>query len=153
LFQVLLPAPPNPAPPQPVSVAVPAANQTWRGEGTVLVVDDEEVIRDVASRLLQVIGFKSILAREGEEAVARLQEAGDSVRLVLLDLTMPRMGGEETYRQLARLRPGLPIVLMSGYPEPEVMGRFSETGLAAYLQKPFRLPALVEVIRRCLQSE
>jgi PAS domain S-box-containing protein len=160
LFQVLFPAPPSPEPQpgfhpekavEPVARASAEKSTSWRGEGTVLVVDDEEVIRDVASRLLQVLGFQAILAREGEEAVARLQESGANIRLILLDLTMPRMGGEETFRQLIRVRPDIPIILMSGYPEPEVMGRFSETGLAAYLQKPFRLPALVEVIRRVLQ--
>jgi two-component system, cell cycle sensor histidine kinase and response regulator CckA len=123
------------------------ARETWRGEGTVLVVDDEAWVCDVTSRMLKSLGFHVISARDGEDALTRFQESPDAFRLVLLDLTMPRLDGVETFRTLHLLRPELPVILMSGYSEQEASARFAGEGLAGFLAKPFRLTDLVDRVQ------
>jgi two-component system cell cycle sensor histidine kinase/response regulator CckA len=115
----------------------------------VLVVDDEEGVREVAERMLQEIGFDTISAKDGREALQVMQRVGNKVAAVLLDLSMPRMGGQETLRHLRVHRPHLPIIIMSGYTEqavaPEVSG--SGPGLTTFLQKPFLAEDLIGVLR------
>lgn len=121
----------------------------WQGKGTVLVVDDEEGVREVAERMLQEIGFDTISAKDGREALQVMQRVGNKVAAVLLDLSMPRMGGQETLRHLRVHRPHLPIIIMSGYTEqavaPEVSG--SGPGVTTFLQKPFLAEDLIGVLR------
>ena len=122
--------------------------ETWRGSGAVLVVDDEETVRSVASLVLERHGFEVMTANDGEEAVAVYKEHGDRIQLVLLDMTMPRMGGEETYKALVELNPNVRILLSSGYNEQEAVGRFAESGLAGFIQKPYTPTELITVVRR-----
>jgi two-component system, cell cycle sensor histidine kinase and response regulator CckA len=118
---------------------------------TILLAEDDAPVRDVVVRLLEALGCEVVAARDGEEAVALFQaRVGPPIDLALVDRTMPKMGGEATLRELRRLAPALPLVLMSGYPEGEAATGLADVGLAAYLQKPFRLPALSEVLRRAL---
>ena len=88
----------------------------WRGQGTVLLVDDEPVVRSLAVRILETAGFRTIEAADGREAVRRYQREGSRIRLVLMDVTMP-YGGVEAFRELRRLQPALPVLLMSGFDE------------------------------------
>jgi CheY-like chemotaxis protein len=125
--------------------------QSWRAQGTVLLVDDEEAILDVTGRLLGSLGCQVITARTGEEAVRLYQQHADEVRVVLLDLILPRGPGEEVLAELRRLSSDLPIIVLSGHPGPDVIPRLVPLGLTGYLQKPYRLPALVEAIRPYLQ--
>jgi CheY-like chemotaxis protein len=76
----------------------------------------------------------------------------DEIRLVLLDMTMPRMNGEETFRELRRIRPGCLIILSSGYNEAEATSHFLETGPAAFLQKPYRQADLLEMVAAVLKK-
>jgi CheY-like chemotaxis protein len=127
----------------------------WRGTGIILVVEDEEGVREVAERMLQDIGFQTIGAEDGRHALDVMQDVGDSVTAVLLDLSMPRLGGAETFRRLRRMRPNLPILLMSGYTEQVVAPQFSSSGpgITAFLQKPFMAEDLIAVLRRFAESE
>jgi two-component system cell cycle sensor histidine kinase/response regulator CckA len=113
--------------------------------GVVLVVDDEEAVRAVAAQALALIGVDVIQAPDGEQALRRFRERPD-VGLVLLDLNMPKMGGEETFRQLRAIRPEVRVILMSGYNEQEVVHRFAGKGLAGFLQKPWSPRRLIEVV-------
>jgi CheY-like chemotaxis protein len=145
-FRVLFPAVAGPArrPETPSS-----ARSDWQGTGTVLVVDDEEGVREVAERMLHEIGFDTMSAIDGREALEVMQRVGDRVRAVLLDLSMPRMGGQETLRHLRARRPQLPIIMMSGYTEqavaPQVNG--SGPGITVFLQKPFLAEDLIAALR------
>jgi PAS domain S-box-containing protein len=141
-FRLLFPGQVWPAPPPPPP---PPA----RG-GTVLVIDDEEAVRQVAARILRSAGLRAEVARDGREGLERLAALGDEVRLVLLDLTMPGLGGEGTYRELRRLRPAVPVVLMSGFSEGDLSERFASAGLAGFLQKPFRPDDLLRRVRAAL---
>ncbi len=118
---------------------------SWQGSGTILIVDDEEPVRTLASNMLEHIGFKILQASNGEEAVERFRTAeagGQPITCVLLDLTMPRMDGEEAFHELQRIRPDVRVLLSSGYPEEALSSRFANTGLAGFLQKPYRLASL-----------
>jgi PAS domain S-box-containing protein len=148
-FRVLLPAAEGPLPQQRRTARV---TEDGLGGGTILVVDDETWVRDVTARMLGMMGFDVLQARDGEEALARFREAGE-VRLVLLDLTMPRLDGEETFRTLHLLAPAVPVILMSGYSEQEAASRFVGKGLAGFLAKPFRLDDLAAKVRAALQKD
>ena len=125
---------------------------TWRGEGTVLVVDDEPLVRDVTGAMLRRFGFEVVTATDGEEGVRLFRSSPDRFRLVLLDLTMPRMSGVEVFRHIRAIRGATPIVLMSGYSEDDAAGRFAGKGLAGFLEKPFSPADLRETVRRALEG-
>jgi two-component system cell cycle sensor histidine kinase/response regulator CckA len=116
--------------------------------GAILLVDDEKAILDIAARLLASIGFDVIQARRGEEALRLYSEHQLRIRLALVDLSMPRISGEAILRELRKLSTDLPLVLMSGYPPSDVLARLEEVKLSGFLQKPFRLPSLLELLRR-----
>jgi len=129
-----------------------AARTQWRGQGTILVVEDEEGVRDVADRILQDFGFETMLAVDGRDALDMMEHSGDQVTAVLMDLSMPRMGGQEALRRLRETWPDLPVIMMSGYTEESVAGQFSDSGprITPFLQKPFLADDLIGVIRRTL---
>jgi PAS domain S-box-containing protein len=150
IFRVLLPAVTGTA----RAAETPTAVRTeWSGTGTVLVVEDEEGVREVAERILQDFGFATLMAVDGRDALDIMERSGDQVTVVLLDLSMPRMGGQETLRHLRARRPHLPVIMMSGYTEEAVAAQFSDTGpgMTAFLQKPFLAEDLMEVLRRTLE--
>ena len=118
----------------------------------MLVADDEEAVRTVTGRMLEAAGYQVILARDGHDVLEKFRQHAATVRLVLLDLTMPRMGGEDAFRSLRQRRPDLPVIVMSGYPEPDVMNRFVGEGLSAFLQKPFPGDALARKVRALLDE-
>ena len=130
----------------------PAAQVAWRGHGTVLVVDDEETVRAVAARMLESLGFGVVLAEHGRDGFDKFRLEPDRYSLVLLDLTMPHMDGQETFRQLRLLRPEVKILLMSGFNQQEAISHFTGKGLAGFVQKPFELATLALELRRVLES-
>jgi PAS domain S-box-containing protein len=113
------------------------------GGGTVLLVDDEDAVRDIGMRLLEQAGFDVVGAADGCEAVDYYREHSDEVSCVLLDLTMPKMGGEETFQELRKISGDVRVVLSSGFSEQEVVGRFTEGGICGFVQKPYRFEKLV----------
>jgi two-component system cell cycle sensor histidine kinase/response regulator CckA len=116
-------------------------------DGTVLLVDDEQVVRQVASHALESIGLKAIEAVDGQEAVRIYRDQAGSVDLVLLDLTMPGLTAEETILSLRAINPSVRIVVMSGYSESETMQRCATLGISGYLPKPFELADLSKRLR------
>jgi PAS domain S-box-containing protein len=125
-------------------------NPPWRGTGTVLLVDDEESVRNVAGRMLERCGFKVIRAGDGREAVERFRTQAAEIVCVLLDLAMPRMDGEETFRELRRIKPDVRVVLATGYSDQEIAERFCSAGLAGFIEKPYRVEALSAKLRAVL---
>jgi CheY-like chemotaxis protein len=146
-FRVLFPALAHPVVPVgPSSGDAPSA-----GAGLVLLVDDEETVRAVARAMLEKLGFRVLTARDGIEAVEIFRLQGQNITCVVLDLTMPRMDGEETFRRLRQLRPGVPVVISSGYNEQEVTQRFVGQGLAGFIQKPYDFKCLQETLGKVLK--
>jgi signal transduction histidine kinase/ActR/RegA family two-component response regulator len=122
----------------------------WHGEGTVLVIDDEPMVRDVADAILRRLGLTVVTAADGVEALRTFSAEPDRFAVVLLDLTMPRLSGAETFRQIREIRPDAAVILMSGYSEGEAGGRFEGKGLAGFLEKPFSTQGLGAAIERVL---
>ncbi len=124
---------------EPVEESAPdaPAEVEWRGSGAVLVVDDDDAVRIVASRMLHAMGYEVVLAVDGREGVEKFNEHPANFCAVLLDLTMPKMDGTEAFAELRRIKPEIKVVLMSGFTEQDATSRFAGQGLAAFLQKPF----------------
>ena len=116
---------------------------------TLLVVDDDETVRTVTKRILEHAGFAVILGSDGQHG---LDLYGDNpgIVLVLLDMTMPHMDGEETFRELRRLDPQVRVVLTSGYNEQDATERFAGKGLSGFIQKPYRPQELLDKIYEAL---
>lgn len=123
----------------------------WGSHETILVIDDEATVRSLAKRMLTRHGLKVITAVDGVDGVEVFKKNLKKVALVLLDMTMPRMGGEETFRELRALNPKLPIILCSGYSEEDAAARFAGKGLAGFLQKPYQATSLLAMLRAVLQ--
>jgi signal transduction histidine kinase/CheY-like chemotaxis protein len=123
-----------------------------RGPRMALVVDDEPVVREIASRMLQQIGFSVIAAEDGYEAVRRFEECGEQLSLVVLDMTMPRLGGEATLRRIRQLAPNVPVLLASGYPaDHEKLAFMHEHAHVSFLHKPFDLAELDAAVALALR--
>ncbi len=130
-----------------------AEEAPWRGSGTILLVDDEETIRALGQEMLEGLGFTVLSARDGREALEIFKERREEIRAVLLDLTMPRMDGEETFRELRRIRDDVRVIMSSGYNEFEVSQRFIGKGLTGFIQKPYKLSDLGKVLRQTLEPD
>ncbi len=140
-FRVLLPASNG----QPEIRPERSEKEGWRGDGTVLLVDDEESVRSTACQMLQELGFATITASDGREAL-EVFRSNPGVDFVILDLTMPQMDGGQCFLELRRIKPDLQVIISSGYNEQEVTQKFAGAGLAGFIQKPYTLSALKEVI-------
>ena len=137
----------------PLSASSPVAHAdgdgSWRARGTVLVVDDDPMVRSVARRLLESFGLEVVVAEGGPEAIARIAAAPESIDAVLLDITMPEMSGPEVFARLSEIRPNLPVVLMSGYHEDELTSDVG-AGISGFVQKPFTPADLARRMRVAL---
>jgi two-component system cell cycle sensor histidine kinase/response regulator CckA len=131
---------------------VNASAADWQGMGTVLLVDDEEAIRALGARMLASLGFEVLTAADGREALSLYAEHRGEIALVLLDLTMPHMDGEEALRELRLIDPEVRVVMSSGYTESDIAPRFAGKGLVGFLQKPFTLAQLEEQLRAALHD-
>ena len=111
--------------------------ESWHSQGVVLVIDDEETIREVAVSMLKDMGLEALTAADGIEGVEIFKHHHEDIDAVLLDMTMPRMGGEDTFSALRRIDPDVKVILSSGYNEQDATNRFAGKGLAGFLQKPY----------------
>jgi len=146
-IKIFLPA----APRQPDVPATPSsAAGRWRGQGTVLLVDDEESIRFLGQEMLQLLGFEVLSAADGRQAVELYRRAGRDIVCVILDLTMPNMGGEEAFHFLREMDEQVKVVIASGYSESGIRDQFIGRGLAGVIQKPYLLDDLRTVLQQIL---
>jgi len=146
-FKMLLPAPATAVLERPLP-----RNQELLGTGTILVIDDEEMVRRVAKAALELYGYAVVVAEDGEQGVALYRERVDEIRAIVLDFQMPRMGGEETYRRLRLIQPDVRVVLSSGFSDVEAMARFAGKDVAAFLKKPYTAAQLAQIIQRVLNN-
>jgi DNA-binding NtrC family response regulator len=116
----------------------------------VLLVDDEDSVRTLGARRLERIGFQVLVASDGQEALELYQVRQEEIVLVLLDLTMPYMDGEETFQHLRQFDPQVRVVMTSGYTETEMAPRFTGQSRCGFLQKPYTLEALTQCVREAL---
>jgi len=136
-----------------ISPAPPAPESSLPISGTILVVDDEGIIRDLARQALENAGFRVIEARDGLEAIQRFETGAQGADLVLLDMTMPRMGGAEAFRRIRELAPQVRVLLTSGYTQKESLESLADLPPDGFLQKPFRVRELVQKVRELLRQQ
>jgi len=147
-FRVLLPAGGGQ---EAAPSAEPVAEAPTAPKACILVIDDEPVVSSTAKTLLERSGHSVSIAAGGEEAIELVKSSRGRFSLVLLDLNMPGMNGEETFDALRRLDPHLPVVICSGYSEREIQARFNGKPVDGFLQKPFHLRSIREKISELLR--
>jgi signal transduction histidine kinase len=147
-FRILLPSTERAA--EPIS-RKPASAEEWHSTGTVLVVDDDRDVRELSEIMLRSFGFEVLSAQDGRQGVEAFRQNADEIQVVLLDLTMPGMSGEETLRDIQDIQPDQRVVLMSGYNEEYAASRFAGR-IVGFLQKPFTREDLGETFRSLLQA-
>ncbi len=116
----------------------------------ILVIDDEASVREAVTDILELEGLQTLTAPDGAAGVALYRQRQADIGLVLLDLSMPGLTGEETFRELQKVNSGVRVVLSSGYSQAEVAQRFTGPGLAGFIQKPYDATTLIGEIRRQL---
>jgi len=147
-FQVLFPAALEAKPATP---ELPGP-QREPGTGTIMVVDDEEMVRAMARAALQRFGYTVVEAANGEIAVRIFREKSERIDAVVLDLTMPVMGGEAALRHFKAIDPRVPVILSSGFDEAEATVRFYGDDLAGFLKKPYSAAMLAAQVRAALSG-
>jgi PAS domain S-box-containing protein len=146
-FRVLLPA----AAVRALQPAAALLSNGARGKGTILVVEDEPIVRRTTLAALTQYGFDVRAAENGAIAVEMFREMPDQIVLVLLDLVMPVMGGEEALGHIKRIRADVPVVICSGHNEVDTMDRFTGVDIAGIVKKPYTARQLVEQLRAVLE--
>ncbi len=125
-----------------------------KGEGTILLVDDEEVIIDVGKEILEVLGYTVYTARSGQEAIDVYKTTGNGrIDLVILDMIMPGMGGEETFDVLRSIKPGIKVILSSGYSADIRPAKMLERGCDGFIQKPYSVNDLSRKVREVMDKD
>ena len=147
-FKVLLPCSDQ----SQVKSADAPAEQLLMGTATILVIDDEPLVRRTTKSMLEHYGYTVVVAESGKEGVDLFNVLTDRVSLVLLDMTMPVMSGEEALRHLKTSQPDVKVILSSGFNEVEAIQRFTGKGLAGFIQKPYSAAALAEKVRMVLEE-
>ncbi|MGV8080090.1 MAG: PAS domain S-box protein [Syntrophales bacterium] len=126
------------------------AEEMKKGSGTILIVDDEEVVATVAGEMLEHLGYRVIVAKSGKEALEVFTARRDEIDLVLLDMIMPKMSGGETFDQLKAMDPGVRVILSSGYSIDGEARQILNRGCRGFINKPYSLQMLSEKMREAL---
>jgi CheY-like chemotaxis protein len=148
LFYFYLPASLSPVP----ETRIPAQDEVLSGKGSILLMDDEKFVREVAGRMLERLGYRVEFAADGADAIdqyRKAQESGREFDAVILDLTVPGgMGGKDAIQKIREIDPKVKAIVSSGYSENRVMSEYKQYGFCGVLPKPYN----VQVMSRALQS-
>ena len=118
-----------------------------------MVVDDEDLVRKLATATLTHFGYRVLQATNGRDAVQIFRENSAEISLVLMDMMMPVMGGEEALLEIRKIRPKVPVIGSSGYSETTAKERFGGRGLAAFLQKPYSARVLADRVKQVMDDQ
>ena len=152
-FTVLLPAAPAKPPASANAAGKPVLDHGPAGNRhAILLVDDEEQVLKTTRTMLEDNGFTVITAADGVEAVEVFRNQAARLNAVVLDMNMPRMDGAEAFRQMHRIAPGVPVILTSGFDEQDSVSEFTGAGLAGFIQKPYRMKALIQKIEAAIAA-
>jgi PAS domain S-box-containing protein len=129
---------------------VPEPEQPVKGKGTILLVDDEESVTLVSKDMLEVLGYSVLVAASGQEGINLYEKNQDKIDLVVLDLVMPDMGGEQTFEHLREIKPSVRVLLTSGYSLDGRSTRMLQQGCKGFLHKPFTITVLSQKLQEVL---
>lgn len=135
----------------PARVQAPADEGAWRSSDTVLVIDDDASVRELAADILARVGLQVMAAADGREGIELYRRERERIGLVLLDRTMPAISGFDVYREIRAMNPDARVILVSGYSEERAAAELRDSGLGGFLQKPFLPESLIEVVRAQLE--
>jgi signal transduction histidine kinase/ActR/RegA family two-component response regulator len=135
----------------PVAAAPVPPEATWlQGRGTILLVDDQPEVRRVTANILERLGYVVLTAEDGVAALELHERERERIRLVLLDVRMPRLDGAETLRRLRKVAPRLPVVIVSGFGADQDLEAIRAIGVQAVVEKPFTVAELSDAVARAL---
>jgi CheY-like chemotaxis protein len=120
---------------------------------TILLVDDEDMVRDLGSEILERFGYKVMLAENGVEAALIYEQKLSEINLVILDLSMPRKSGRETLKDLLRLNPQVKVIVSSGYDKSGPVQQLLEIGAKGFVQKPYKMAEMLNTVRKVLEEK
>ena len=123
-----------------------------KGSGTILLVDDEDMIMSVNQALLEKLGYHVIAANSGEEAIEVVLRMGSGIDLVILDMIMPGMDGGKTFDRIREIHPQMPVLLYSGYAVDGQSSEILRRGCNGFIQKPFNIKTLSQKIRNIVEA-
>jgi CheY-like chemotaxis protein len=148
-FKILLPASSEA---NPIIRTNETLKPAEKQSGLILVIDDEEPVREAVTDILALQGLEVTSAANGQAGIDLYQQHKADILLVLLDLSMPGMSGEETFRHLRHLNPHITVILSSGYNEVEATSHFVGKGLAGFIQKPYNMATLTNKVMSYLST-
>lgn len=153
-FQIYLPASPN----KSISIETKKSEDSiTKGEGMIMVMDDTEIVRDVASDMLKCIGYEVVTATDGAEAIElykKAMESEKSIDVIIMDLNIPGgMGGKEAIKRLKEVDPSVKAVVSSGYSNDSIMSEFKKYGFSGVIAKPYKAKELHDVLREVMANK
>lgn len=122
-----------------------------RGTETILIVDDEETMRDICSRTLKRLGYRAFSASNGELAIEYLKDGQQKIDLIILDMSMPGIGGYKCLQELIKIEPAVKVIVFSGYTHADMRTELIESGAMAFITKPYSLKDMAKTIREVLE--
>ncbi len=128
-------------------------DQVYYGEGGILVIDDEVLVRRMAHSVLTTLGYSVYLATDGLEGVKLYKEVKDKVEVVILDMIMPNMAGEVCFHELRKINPEAKIIVSSGFAQNEAIDRLLNDGAVGYIKKPYTLRSISKLLHEVLTEE
>ncbi|OVE77305.1 hypothetical protein BVX99_02870 [bacterium F16] len=123
-----------------------------RGAGHILVVDDEDVMRNAAKAMLEELGYEITVAENGIDALRLFEARPDAFDLVLLDMIMPKMNGLDCFTKMRHVRPEVKVILVSGFTKEGDLEKMNDNGLAGFIRKPFRRVALSQIVHDVIDA-
>jgi DNA-binding NtrC family response regulator len=120
------------------------------GEGLILVVDDEEVMRNMATDILQEFGYQAITANDGKQGLACFKKRRQEIKAVILDMAMPVMSGRDAYLEMRKIDTQVKVILASGFLKDERVQEILDLGVCGFIQKPYSVGSLMEELKKVL---
>ena len=152
-FQIDLPCTGEPSNPDKSAAVVTSDDRISGSSGTVLLVEDEDMLRDAVSKMLRIKGFSVIEAGNGSAALDLVRSYKNSIEVILLDLTIPGAPSSEVVAEAQRIRPGVKIVLMSAYSLAMAPPSLNVPEVKGFIRKPFQMSDLVQLLQDTLSAE
>ena len=123
------------------------------GTETILVVEDEELLRELVQSLLESKGYTVLTANDGQQAVEAYQHHHADIRLVLTDLGLPKLGGWEACQQMKAINPKVKVIVATGYLDPDAKQDMIQGGIEEFVQKPYLASELIGKVRELLDAD